>query len=79
MKLGKCKKCGKEAVTAIDAGETPLCAYHFVKQEDEECLKSSLLRDIDEHGKIKEHKEIQLEIKRQKPELFEQLKDSFDV
>ena len=79
MNLGKCKKCKRKAITAIDAGETPLCAYHYVKQEDEECLKARLQSDIDEYGKIKEHKEIQLQIKKQKPKLYEQLKDFFEV
>ena len=79
MGLGKCKKCEKKAVTAIDAGETPLCGKHYVAQADEECLKSSLLNDISCYGKIKEHKDIQLEIKKQRPKLYEQLEGYFEV
>jgi len=79
MDFGKCKKCKNKAVTAINAGETPLCAYHYVEQEDNECLKARLQSDIDEYGKIKEHKEIQQEIKKHKPKLYEQLQDFFEV
>lgn len=79
MDFGKCKKCSKKAVTAIDAGDVFLCAYHYVKQEDDECLKARLQSDIDEHGRIKEDKEIQKEIKKQRPELYKQLKNFFEV
>ena len=79
MKFGKCKKCKKEAVIAINAGKISLCAYHYVKQEDEECLKAFLLNDIEQFNKIKLDKEIQKQIKKQKPKLYEQLKDYFEV
>lgn len=77
--FGKCKKCKKRAVTAIDAGKIPLCAYHYVKQEDEGCLRSYLKEEIDSHGKITECKEIQLEIKKQKPKVYHEFKDYFSV
>lgn len=72
-------KCRKRAVTAIEAGQTPLCAYHFVKAECEECLKALLVQEIEEKGKIAESKEIQLEIKKQKPSLYSSLKKYFSV
>lgn len=77
--FGRCKKCNKKAVTAINAGDTPLCAYHFIKQEDDECLVSRLKEQIDEMGKIMEEKEIQLEIKKQKPKVYEYLKEYFSI
>ncbi len=58
MDFGKCVKCKKKALIAIDAGKTPLCAYHYVEREDEECLKSFLQSEIEEYGKIKKPKEI---------------------
>ena len=54
--FGECKKCKKKAVTAINAGDMPLCAYHYVEQEEESCLKSLLQHEIDEEGKITEDK-----------------------
>ena len=78
LDFGKCKKCGKEAVTIID-GEIPLCPFHYIEQEDEECLKALLCQEIDEKGKIDEPKEVQLEIKKQKPELYRSLKYYFEV
>ncbi len=77
--FGKCQKCGKDAVTAINAGETPLCPFHYIEQEDEECLKALLCQEIDKKGKIDESKEVQLEIKKQKPELYNSLKYYFEV
>ncbi len=79
MNLGKCKKCGKKAITAINAGETPLCAYHYIEQEDEECLKALLEQEIEEDEKITEPKDIQLEIKKQKPSLYFSLKEYFSI
>lgn len=73
-----CNYCKRKAVTFVDAGNTPLCAFHFVKLEDEECLKARLLNDISEYNKIKEHLSIQKEIKKQRPNLFSELKDFFD-
>lgn len=77
--FGKCQKCDKDAVTAINAGETPLCPFHYIEQEDEECLKALLCQEIDKKGKIDESKEVQLEIKKQKPELYHSLKYYFEV
>lgn len=79
VKLTKCKICGKKAAKIVEGGETQLCAKHYVEQEDEECLKADLQMDIEDHGKIIEPKEVQLEIKKQKPALYEQLKDYFEV
>jgi len=77
----KCKICGKKAVTiiVIKGNEVHLCAKHYVKQKDEECLKWNLLGDIYDYNKIKELKEVQLEIKKQKPNLYESLKQYFEV
>jgi hypothetical protein len=77
----KCKICGKKAVTTIviKGNRVHLCAKHYVKQEDEECLKWDLLRDIYDYNKINEPKEVQLEIKKQKPNLYESLKQYFEV
>lgn len=59
--------------------KTPLCARHFVEQEDEECLKARLLSGIGEYGKIMEPKEIQEEIKKQRPGLYREMREFFDV
>lgn len=75
--LGQCAKCNKKAIIAIDAGELPLCAYHFVEQEDDECLKAFFQSLINEKGKAEVNREIQKETKKQKPELYNQLKSLF--
>lgn len=75
----KCNKCGKMAVTAVDSGDTPLCAYHFVIQEDDICLRALLMGEIYEKGKVTECKEIQMEIKKEKPKIYEDFMQYFDI
>ena len=77
--LLKCKICDKKALKIVEAGELNLCAEHYVEKEDEESLKAYLSLDIDENGKITESREIQLEIKNQKPKLYEELEHYFSV
>lgn len=79
MFLEKCKKCDGNVVIYVDAGDTPLCAFHYVKQEDEECLKASLYNEISLFGKINLPIEVQLEIKSQRPSLYKNLEDFFAV
>ena len=77
--LGQCERCNKKAITATEAGERPLCAYHYIEEEDEACLEAILGEDIDEHGKITECRLIQLEIKKQMPKLYKKYEGYFDV
>ena len=74
-----CKHCTKPSVIFVDSGETSLCAFHYIKQEDQDCLKAYLLSEIDLKGKITESKEIQSEIKKQMPELYNQLDAHFTI
>jgi len=78
---GKCSKCNcnQNAVITINAGETLLCAYHYIKLEDDNCLKSMLQEEIDEEGKISECKEIKLEIKKQKPAIYNEFRMYFEI
>ena len=69
--------CDHPAVTAIEAGDKPLCGYHYVLQEDEACLKAHLQADIQEFGTIMEHPDIQAWIRRLRPQLYQQLRDYF--
>lgn len=75
--FGKCKKCNKEAVTQVE--NVSLCPFHYIEQEDEGCLRALLCQEIDEKGKIDESKEVQLEIKKQKPELYHSLQYYFEI
>ena len=79
FEFGNCMKCGKKAITAINAGETPLCPFHYIEQEDDECLRAYLRHRIDEIGKIDEPIEVQLEIKKQKPEIYNYFEGYFEV
>jgi len=79
MKLGVCAKCSRSAQTAIQAGEVPLCAYHYVEQADEECLRSRIQSGILSAGKVDEPKKIQKEIKRQRLRLYSEFQDYFAV
>lgn len=77
--LGKCAYCSKNAITAINAGATSLCAHHHIKQVDENCLFSELQSEIDETGKVNQSIELQKEIKKQKPNVYNSLKTYFDI
>ena len=77
INFGKCEKCDKDAITQI--ADASLCPFHYIEQEDDECLKALLCQEIDEKGKINESKEVQLEIKKQKPDLYHSLEYYFDV
>lgn len=79
FKFGNCQKCGKEAVTALNAGKTPLCAEHYVEQEDENCLISRLKLGISETGKVDELIEIQEAINFFRPQIYEKLKPHFQI
>ena len=75
--MGICVICDKKGLTKLE--HKSLCAKHLVMLEDEGCMKAYLQRDIEEYGKIKEHKGIQSEIKKQMPKLYKDMKDFFSV
>lgn len=75
----KCNYCDKHSIKAIDAGNTYVCACHFVRNYDEGCLLSLLLEQVCENGCVVECKEVQKEIKKQFPEVYEQLEHAFAV
>ena len=77
VEFGKCNKCEMDAITEV--ADVPLCPFHFIEQEDDECLRAYLCHRIDKIGRIDEPKEVQLEIKKQKPKIYESLKPYFDV
>lgn len=62
----------------IDSGKTHLCIHHYVEQEDEGCLLA-YLKDLIESGEISENKELQIEVKKQKKKIYDQLKANFDI
>ena len=76
MNLGKCTKCEERAVIALKAGEEPLCAKHYVEQEDEGCLEA-FLQSFEGREITEQDKAILSEVKKQKPKLFEQYKNFF--
>lgn len=59
--MEKCIKCNSKAVISIGF-ERPLCVRHYVKEEEDECLKALLESNPDE--------EFIKEIKKQKPYLL---------
>ncbi|MAH51135.1 hypothetical protein CMI37_35285 [Candidatus Pacearchaeota archaeon] len=75
--MGTCVICKKKGITKCD--HKSLCAKHFIMLEDEECIKAYLQMDITDDGKITEPKEIQIEIKKQMPKVYEQLEGFFEV
>jgi len=77
--MSLCKYCSRPSVTALSAGELPVCEWHYVDHVDVECLRASLLGDIDEFGRIVECREIQLAVKKTHPKLYEQLSEYFAV
>jgi len=75
--FGKCKYCTKSAITALNAGAIPVCSHHFIKGQDEGCLTSMLLEQIDQNNKIIEDKDVQMEIKIHFPNLYSKLEGFF--
>ena len=77
--FGTCEKCNKKAVISVNAGKTNLCAYHYIKQENISCLKALIKTDILEDNKITLCKEIQNEIKKQRPKIYDNFEDYFSI
>lgn len=73
----QCAQCDRPAVIIINAGDTPLCGYHYVLQKDDACLLAHLRREISEYGEILYDLDIQRWIKRLRPKVYEQLQDYF--
>jgi len=76
-KIENCVVCKKKGITKYN--HKSVCAKHFVEIEDEMCMKSRLLDDVNKFRKIKEPLEIQKEIKKQMPGLYEELGGYFEV
>ena len=75
----KCSYCDQMAIIILDAGELPLCAFHYINNEDDVCLITKLKEQIEEHGNITDDKSIQAQIKIQKPKIYLQLEPYFTL